>query len=523
MGKQFKPRFLALFLIALLAACSGGTPNLQTSPQMGMPQSISPARVPAAPMAKTAILPASAMRASGVTTQSAIQSASYTQIPGAGTFAAAAPDGSLWVLSTAPAGADKSIWHYANGSWTNISGLASRLAVAPNGTLYAINSGGGIYSYNLGTWTGYGGGASDITIGSDGSIYVLSNGNAPGSDQAIWHNLNGGWIQIPGQGIHIAASWDTNNYEINGGAVNAGGIYIVNSIGGIYYENTNNTITQIPGSASAIVATTVGGIFVLNYPASASGNTVYYYDLNTPGWTTQGAGINISTDSNKLYVISSSNAIFYTYLQDPGFVNLRSAASFAILAGSTVTSTGPTRITGDVGIFPGTAITGFGPGTINGILYAGGPTAQQAEQDLTRAFNDAVARANSPISVSGNLGGLTLTPGLYKSTSSLAISSGDLTLDARGNSNGIFIIQMASTFTMTTGRMVILTNGAKAGNIFWAVGSSATLGTGCTFMGNLLVSQSISALTGTAITGRLLTQVGAVTMDSDTIVKPPAP
>jgi uncharacterized Zn-binding protein involved in type VI secretion len=201
-------------------------------------------------------------------------------------------------------------------------------------------------------------------------------------------------------------------------------------------------------------------------------------------------------------------------------VALRSARYFAILAGSTVTSTGPTDVHGNVGIFPGTAITGFPPGVIHGTLHAGGPAAKQAELDLTTAYNDAMSRVNRPVAVAGNLGGQTLMPGLYKSTSSLAVSSGDLTLDGRGNANAVFIFQMASTLTMTKGRRVILTNGAVARNVFWAVGSSATLGTNCSFRGNLLVHQSISMATGTVMIGRALARTGAVTMESNTVVKP---
>ncbi len=286
------------------------------APNNGMPQSISPALVPAAPMAKTAILPASVMLASGRTTETAIQGAAYTQIPGSASLAAAAPDGSLWVLSTAPTGNDKFIWHFASGTWTNISGLASRLSVAPNGTLFAINSGGGAFSFSGGTWTGYGGGASDITAAADGSIYVLSNGNAAGSDQAIWHNVSGTWSQVPGSGVRIAASWDPNpsdGYLATNGSNSANGIYILNSIGGIYHENTDNTFAQLPGQASAITATTFGGVFVLGYPASASGNSIYYFDLDAAGSTfaaQAGVGTSISTDSSKLYVVNSSGGIF---------------------------------------------------------------------------------------------------------------------------------------------------------------------------------------------------------------------
>ena len=202
------------------------------------------------------------------------------------------------------------------------------------------------------------------------------------------------------------------------------------------------------------------------------------------------------------------------------FVNLRSATPFAILAGSTVTNTGPTKVVGNVGLSPGSAITGFPPGVIHGHLYIADRIARQAKLDLTRAYNDAMGRTHNPIKVHGNLGGQTLYPGLYKSTSSLAISSGDLTLDARGDSDAVFIFQIASKFVMTTGRRVILTNGARASNVFWAVGSSATFGTRCSFYGNLLVHQSISMATGTVMVGRALARVGAVTMQRNTIVRP---
>src|SRR5678809_1805736 len=117
------------------------------------------------------------------------------------------------------------------------------------------------------------------------------------------------------------------------------------------------------------------------------------------------------------------------------------------------------------------------------------------DSDLTAAYNDAAGRTVGAITVAGNLGGQTLTPGLYKSTSSLAISSGDLTLDAQGDPNAVFIFQMASTLTATSGRAVILAGGAKASNVFWQVGSSATLGTTSVFNGTIMADQSITLAT----------------------------
>jgi len=200
-------------------------------------------------------------------------------------------------------------------------------------------------------------------------------------------------------------------------------------------------------------------------------------------------------------------------------IDLGSAANFAVLAGSTVTNTGPTIINGDLGVWPGTAVTGFGPGEVNGTIHAGDPAAQQAQASLTIAYYDAAGRSTAPITVAGNLGGQTLPPGLYKSQSSLAISSGDLTLDAKGDPNAVFIFQIGSALTVTTGRRVILIGGAKAANVFWQVGSSATLGTYSAFKGNILAYASITITTGATLDGRALARVGAVTLDSNAVTK----
>jgi hypothetical protein len=199
---------------------------------------------------------------------------------------------------------------------------------------------------------------------------------------------------------------------------------------------------------------------------------------------------------------------------------LGSAANFVILAGSTVTSTGLTTLTGDLGVSPGSAVTGFPPGILTGTKHAADPTSALAIADLTIAYNDAAGRTLAPVMVAGNLGGRTLTPGLYKSTSSLAISSGDLTLDAQGNANAVFIFQMATTFTTTPGRAVILAGGAKASNVFWQVGSSATLGTTSVIKGTIMANASISMANGATLNGRALARIGAVTMIGNAAVLP---
>ena len=201
-------------------------------------------------------------------------------------------------------------------------------------------------------------------------------------------------------------------------------------------------------------------------------------------------------------------------------VNLDCAADFAILAGSTVTNTGPTVINnGDVGLSPGSSVTGFPPGTINGgSLRVNDPKANNAKLCLTTAYNDAAGRTTAPIPLSGNIGGQTLAPGLYKSTSTLEISSGDLTL--AGPADGVWIFQIASTLTTTAARQIILSGGAQAKNVFWQVGTSATLGTTSDFKGNILADQSITLNTGAVLNGRALTRIAAVSLDSNSVTKP---
>lgn len=209
------------------------------------------------------------------------------------------------------------------------------------------------------------------------------------------------------------------------------------------------------------------------------------------------------------------------YSQGQITVNLGAAFSFAVLGGATVTSTGATIVNGDLGVSPGTAVTGFPPGTVvNGAIHAGDAAAAAAEAALTVAYNDAATRSLNPVSVAGNLGGMTLTPGLYKSTSSLEISSGNLTLDALGDANAVFIFQMASTLITSSGLQVILSGGANANNIFWQVGSSATLGTSSVFEGNILAYQSITLATGATLNGRALASIGQVSLDGNHVTSP---
>jgi RNA polymerase sigma factor (sigma-70 family) len=198
-------------------------------------------------------------------------------------------------------------------------------------------------------------------------------------------------------------------------------------------------------------------------------------------------------------------------------VPLAGAASFAVLAGSGVTNTGPTVLTGDLGSFPTLAITGLASLTLAGLNQAGGPVAQQAKNDLVTAYNAAVAKTSTE-TIAADLGGRTLGPGVYRSASSLGLT-GALTLDGHGDPNAVFVFQAGSTLTTASASQVLLVNGARSCNVFWQVGSSATLGTGSLFRGNLLALTSITVTTGVTIDGRVLARNGAVTLDSDTIAR----
>jgi hypothetical protein len=207
--------------------------------------------------------------------------------------------------------------------------------------------------------------------------------------------------------------------------------------------------------------------------------------------------------------------------QEP--VNLRSAGSFAVLAGTAITSTGGGTISGDVGVWPGIDfVVGVPPVIVTGTVHLGDSIAQLAQGDLTTAFNDAAGRSIDVITSNQELGGLTLAPGLYKSASGeFGITLVDLTLDAQGDQNAVWIFQMASKLTVGTSRQVILAGGAQARNIFWQVGSSATLEVGSVLKGNILAFTAISVKTGARLDGRALARNAAVTLDGNTLIKQP--
>ena len=200
-------------------------------------------------------------------------------------------------------------------------------------------------------------------------------------------------------------------------------------------------------------------------------------------------------------------------------VNLGTATSFGVLAGSTVTNTGATIVNGDLGVSPGSAITGFPPGIVNGAVHDTDGVAAGAQSDLTTAYNDAAGRSPSG-SVGPFIGaGQTLAPGVYNATTSLDVG-GSLTLDAHGDPDAVWIFQVGSTLVTDSASSINLTDGAQACNVFWQVGSSATLGTNSSFQGSVLALTSITVTTGDTIIGRALARNGAVTLDDDDITVP---
>lgn len=196
-------------------------------------------------------------------------------------------------------------------------------------------------------------------------------------------------------------------------------------------------------------------------------------------------------------------------------VLLGSARSFAVLGGSTVTNTGPSVVTGDLGVSPGAAVTGFPPGIVNGTIHAADAVALRAQSDVVIAYNSLAGRACDFNLTGQDLGGMTLIPGVYCFSSSAQLT-GMLTLDAQGDSGALFIFQIGSTLTTASGSSVQMIGGSPC-NVLWQVGSSATIGTTTTFVGNILALTSISLNTGASVNGRALARNGAVTMDTNTI------
>ncbi|MDP9843902.1 ice-binding family protein [Streptosporangium lutulentum] len=200
-------------------------------------------------------------------------------------------------------------------------------------------------------------------------------------------------------------------------------------------------------------------------------------------------------------------------------VALGTAARFAVLAGDSVVNTGDSTVTGDLGVTPGVTVAGFPPGNVIGTVHVDDAAAVQAQSDFAIAYDDVASRTPTD-TVPTDLGATTLTPGVYTSVSGTFSNTGNLTLDAQGDPDAIFIFQTVSTLLTAAASTVTLTGGAQARNVFWQVGTSATLGADSTLAGNILALASITAGANIVINGRVLARDGTVTLDADTITRP---
>jgi len=201
-------------------------------------------------------------------------------------------------------------------------------------------------------------------------------------------------------------------------------------------------------------------------------------------------------------------------------VNLGTATSYAVLAGSTITNTGSSVIAGDIGLSPGTSITGFPPGVqSSGVTHTTDAAALAAENDLGTAYLDAAGRTPFTVVAGGDLGGSTLALGVYETASAMALT-GTVTLNGGGDLNSVFIFQAGSTLITASSSTVALENGAQACHVFWQVGTSATPGTTTNFSGTIMALTSATLDTSATVSGRVLARNGAVTLDSNTISVP---
>jgi hypothetical protein len=227
--------------------------------------------------------------------------------------------------------------------------------------------------------------------------------------------------------------------------------------------------------------------------------------------------INFKPNYLTLLAIIAFAALFCGASSAQAQVSLGAARSFGVLAGSEVTNTGPTVVTGNVGVSPGSAITGFPPGTVvGGSLHSNDALAVQAHMDLATAYNDLLGLTCNTNLSGQDLGGLTLTPGIYCFNTSAQLT-GALILDAQGDPNAVFIFQIGSTLTTASNAAVTVTGGGSPYNVYWQVGSSATIGIGTAFSGHIVAATSITVTTGASVQGSLLARDGAVTLDTNLI------
>jgi len=431
----------------------------------------------------------------------------------------------------------------------NVTALNGTVAKLPNQTTYSHGTSVVLTATPAAgfTFTSWSGDATGTT--SPITVIMSSEKNITATFTAIAAQFTVGLSSNP-----LLGGTTTGNGSFNSGASVT--VRAVNNIG-FTFTNWTEGVNIVSTNANYTFNINANKIFVANFTAVAaqytvglssnpllggtttgngsfnSGASVTVRAVNNIGFTftnwTEGVNI-VSTNANYTFNINANKIFVANFKADvaagPAGIDLRSAGDFAVLAGSGVSNTGVTTlITGDVGAYPTSTINGLLAGNVIGKLYmTADPIVAQAKIDLTIAYNDAKARSLDAISLPGQLGGLTLAPGLYVNSSTSGISgtgsNAILTLDAGGNANAVWIFKMGSTFITDAGTRIVLAGNAQAKNIFWSVGSSATLGTNSIFYGTILAEASITLTTGATLYGRALTRTAAVTLDSNKVTKP---
>ena len=323
---------------------------------------------------------------------------------------------------------------------------------------------------------------------------------APGNDPFVITVGAVDQAQTSVTGDDVVPSWSSYGHTADGFAkpeLSAPGRYLVMPV-----PATSTIATLLP---DRVVAPGYMWMSGTSFAAPVVSGAAAQLLARHPNWT---------PDEVKGALMQTARAL--TQQQAP--VNLGTAAGYAVLAGSTVTSTGLTIVSGNLGLSPGTSVTGFPLGLLTGVRNVANPAAVQAKSDLIAAYDEAAGQTPATPVAASALGGLTLAPGVY-SGGALDLT-GTLTLDAHGDSGAVFIFQAASTLITASASRVELVNGASACNVFWKVGSSATLGTTTRFKGTILALASITVNTGATVDGRLLARTAAVTLDSNLINSP---
>ena len=382
-------------------------------------------------------------------------------------------------------------------------------------------------------------GSTLTTITGSQVIVVNNNGGQSNGSNVYWavgsSATLGTGTQFVGNILAVESITITTGVSMSGSALALNGAVTMDTDNVSVSGAAPVTPYTVTLSSNPSASGTINGGGTFNSGSSVTVTATPNAGYTFTNWTENGTAV--STNASYTFTISGNRTLVANFASAGGGgqapVTLGLTDGFAILSYAGITNTGPTSITGDVGASPitGASMTGFETVALVGTIYtvdAAGPTGYvtdatmltQAMVDLTTAYNDAAGRTVNPIGVAGNLGGQTLPPGLYKSTSSLEISSGDLTLDAQGDANAVWIFQIASSFNMTSGRQVVLIGGAQASNIFWQVGSAATFGTTAVMKGTIMAYANITFATGASLEGRALARTASVTLDANAIVKP---